>query len=122
MGSDNGTTAAAPANQAPHMVADTDGLYLVGEFLGYREKDTREVNGRSYDQTDLGIRLDGGTIETVQYGGLAYAKEAAAGAVVGDRVAIRVENRNGVKDGRAWQFYVGARSGASSAFAGEFAG
>jgi hypothetical protein len=118
---ENGSTAAAAAaNQAPHMVADVDGLYVVGEFLGYRERAPREVNGRMLSNVDVGVRIDGGTIETVQFGSLAYATEAVAGAQIGERIAVRVENRHGVKDGRSWQFYTGGRSGSSDAFAGEF--
>jgi hypothetical protein len=120
--SDNGSTApAAGIDNAPGMVG-VDGLYLVGEFLGFRERKPRDVNGREVTNVDVGIRLDGGTIETAQFGSMAYATEAIGSSIVGDRVAVRIENRFGVKDGRAWQFYTGGRSGSGEAFASEFRG
>lgn len=111
----------AEAAMAPAVPA-VDGLYLVGEFLGFREKRPRQVGDRTFVDVDLGLRLDGGPVETIQYGSMAEAQAAAAGAAVGDRIAVPCVNQHGAKDGRPWQFYSGVRSGTSSAFAGEFRG
>lgn len=101
---------------------ESDGLYMVGEFLGFRQRDPRVVGARTVANVDVGIRMDAGVIETVQFGSMTYADDACGVVKVGDRIGLRVENRNGTKDGRAWQFYVGARGGASSGFADEFHG
>ena len=100
-----------------------DGVWLVGEYLGLRDGAKRTLaSGRELQNCDLGIRLAGGVIETVNYGGRRFAEDAAAGLAKGDRCAIRVEVKFGSKDGRPWMFYAGARGGgeSSSGFADEF--
>lgn len=97
-----------------------DGLVLVGEFVGIRERKPREVDGRTYMNVDVGLRLRSGSIEVVTFSDRSSAIAACAGAQVGDRLAVLAVNRFGVKDGRAWQFYTGARETEAPAFADEF--
>lgn len=113
------TEEAAAGRVTVDAVPDLDGLYLVGEFLGFRDRDPRTVGDKTYRNCDVGIRV-GGTIETVQYGDRRGAEEAVGLANVHDRIALLCVNQSGVKDGRAWQFYTGARASAPSAFADEF--
>lgn len=107
-------------NLAPNQVAADDGVYLVGELLGFRRKQDREFGGVTTTPYDLGIRFDGGTIEAIQFDDLESAEAAVAGAHIGDRVAVRVRVMHGVKDTRPWLMYVAVRSSGSSSFASQF--
>jgi hypothetical protein len=115
----------APVRVIDPSAVEVDGVYVVGEFLGFRPRKARTLyEGTAREMTvqniDVGIRMDGGVVEAVQFGSQEYATEAMAGAEIGDRVAVRVEVKHGVSNGRPWLFYTGARSGSSEAFAGEF--
>lgn len=99
---------------------EADGVYLIGTFLGFRERRPRTVGDRTFKNADLGVQLAGGTVEVVQYASMDDAESAAGPRKVGDRIALRVVNRTGVKDGTGWQFYAGEGSRDVSAFAGQF--
>lgn len=107
-----------------------DGVYIVGEFMGYRDRELRRVPSRVAGQPDrefvncdIGIRLDGGPLEVVQFPDRKSAEAYGASWAVGQRVAVRALNKFGVGklDGRPWQFYTAPGQGTErSAFAEEF--
>jgi len=102
------------------LVGQGDGLHMVGTFLGFRDRKPRTVGARTYEGCDVGIQMESGTVETVQYQSRARAEAALAGVDLGARVALPCVNRYGVKDGAVWQFYTGAGATGSDAFASEF--
>lgn len=88
---------------------EAPGVYLVGEYLGIRDaRAWTDRNGASREPVDVRL-LVGASVVVVQYPTRADAVQALQGAIDRDVVALRVFNRHGVKDGRAWQFYAGPR-------------
>jgi hypothetical protein len=102
------------ADGEPMVTVHSTGYYLVGGLMGYKDAKPREVNNRTYRNTDIGL-LVGGEIVSVQAEDHAAAVAATGGASQGDVIAVRVESKSGVKDGRPWQFFTTFRGGSLDA-------
>ena len=90
--------------------AAPQGLLLAGEYLGLRVAPEKVKNGKTYQNVDAGLRVNG-IVEAVNYPSRASAEAAVGGTPVGEWCALPVEVRRGVTNGRPWEFYAGARSG-----------
>ena len=90
---------------------DQDGIYVVGEYLGMRLRRERSWTGKdgsTHVEKGADIRILVGTsVVTVQYSSTEEAAAVVARTEARERIAVRVSNRYGVKDGEAWQFYAG---------------
>jgi hypothetical protein len=89
-----------------------DGQYIAGELLGlsvWRKPRTFETrSGESVTETPCDVRLlVGSSLVTVQYRSRDEAAAATQGASDRSRLVLRVVQRNGVKDGKAWSFLQG---------------
>jgi hypothetical protein len=99
--------------EVPAVMVHSTGLYMVGGLMGYKVLPPRESNGAKFENTEIGL-LVAGEVVAVQ-APTKVARDLTGDAAKGDVIALRVESRSGIKDGRPWQFYVTFRGGSLDA-------